>query len=253
MTPFKLTVRKALRPCLKQFNMSIPNIGYSYRSPLILSGSVVNTRRLYSSQNIRHLFTQLQGSKQHDSSEFMNANMDEGLEESADAAPKKWSKHNMPDKEVLAKQADESKKQQEEQNQRIAEASGKSTRDGRRRLKRHHRRRKLRPLKAVLTLTPNAVLHLKRLMNLPEPKMIRVSVKNRGCSGLTYHLEYVSSPEKSDEEVNQDGVKILVDSKALFSVIGSQMDWVDNKLESKFVFKNPNSKGSCGCGESFMV
>lgn len=83
--------------------------------------------------------------------------------------------------------------------------------------------------------------------------MIRVSVKNRGCSGLTYHLEYVSGPEKFDEEVNQDGVKILVDSKALFSVIGSQMDWVDNKLESKFVFKNPNSKGSCGCGESFMV
>ncbi len=253
MTPFKLTVTKTLRPCLKQFALSMPNAGYGCRSYLALSGSVVLSRRLYSSQYIRHLFTQLQGSKQNDSSEFMSASVDEELAGSVNASPKKWAKHNMPDKDLLARQADESKKQEEEQKQRIAEASGKSSREGRRRLKRHHRRRKLRPLKAVLTLTPNAVEHLKRLMNLPEPKMIRVSVKNRGCSGLTYHLEYVSGPEKFDEEVSQDGVKILVDSKALFSVIGSQMDWVDNKLQSKFVFKNPNSKGSCGCGESFMV
>lgn len=91
------------------------------------------------------------------------------------------------------------------------------------------------------------------LLDSPEPKLIRIGVNNRGCSGLTYNLEYVEHPGKFDEEVYQDGVKVLIDAKALFSVIGSQMDFVTDKLSSRFVFNNPNSKGSCGCGESFMV
>lgn len=115
------------------------------------------------------------------------------------------------------------------------------------------RRRPLKPLKAAITLTPAAVAHLRELLDSPEPKLIRVGVKNRGCSGLTYNLEYVEKAGKFDEEVSQDGVKVLIDSKALFSVIGSQMDFVTDKLSSRFVFNNPNSKGSCGCGESFMV
>lgn len=114
-------------------------------------------------------------------------------------------------------------------------------------------RRKLRPRKAAIQLTPTAVSHLEQLLNQPEPKLIRIGVKNRGCSGLTYNLEYVDKPGKFDEEVVQDGVKVLIDSKALFSIIGSEMDWVDDKLSSRFVFHNPNSKGQCGCGESFMV
>lgn len=114
-------------------------------------------------------------------------------------------------------------------------------------------RRKLRPRKAAITLTPTAVSHLAALLNQPNPQMIRIGVKNRGCSGLTYHLEYVDKPGKFDEEIVQDGVKVLIDSKALFSIIGSEMDWVDDKLSSRFVFHNPNSKGQCGCGESFMV
>ena len=115
------------------------------------------------------------------------------------------------------------------------------------------RRRPLKPLKAAISLTPTAVAHLRQLLDSPEPKLIRISVRNWGCSGLTYNLEYVEKPGKFDEEVVQDGVKVLIDSKALFSVIGSQMDWVDDKLSSRFVFSNPNSKGECGCGESFMV
>lgn len=115
------------------------------------------------------------------------------------------------------------------------------------------RKRKLRARKAVITLTPNAIIHLKALLNLPEPKLIRVSTKNRGCSGTTYDLSYVTKPEKFDEVVEQDGVKIIIDSKALFSVLGSEMDWIDDKLNSKFIFQNPNSKGTCGCGESFMT
>lgn len=70
--------------------------------------------------------------------------------------------------------------------------------------------------------------------------MIRVGVKNRGCSGLAYHLEYVDKPGTFDEEVVQDGVKVLIDSKALFSIIGSEMDWVQEKLGERFVFRNPN-------------
>lgn len=70
--------------------------------------------------------------------------------------------------------------------------------------------------------------------------MIRIGVKNKGCSGLAYHLEYVDGPGKLDEEVVQDGVKVLVDSKALFSIIGSEMDWEEGRLSAKFVFRNPN-------------
>lgn len=114
-------------------------------------------------------------------------------------------------------------------------------------------KRRLRPRRALITLAPNAITHLKALLNQPEPKMIRIGVKNRGCSGLTYNLEYISEPKKFDEIVEQDGVKVVIDSKALFSIVGSEMDWLDDKISSRFIFRNPNSKGTCGCGESFMV
>lgn len=114
-------------------------------------------------------------------------------------------------------------------------------------------RRKLRPRMALITLSANAVEHLRALLDQPEPQLIRIGVRNRGCSGLTYHLEYVTEPGKFDELVEQDGVKVFIDSKALFSIVGSEMDWIDDKLSSRFIFKNPNSKGTCGCGESFMV
>lgn len=77
-------------------------------------------------------------------------------------------------------------------------------------------------------------------MDNPEPKFIRVGVKNRGCSGLAYHLEYVDKPGMFDEVLEQDGVKVLIDSKALFSIIGSEMDWQEDKLSKRFVFRNPN-------------
>lgn len=113
--------------------------------------------------------------------------------------------------------------------------------------------RKFRPRKAAITVTPNALAHVRQLQQGPNPKLVKIGVRNRGCSGLTYHLEYVDKAGAFDEEVMQDGVKVLIDSKALFSIIGSEMDYVDDKLSSRFVFNNPNSKGQCGCGESFMV
>ncbi|KIV97793.1 hypothetical protein PV10_01500 [Exophiala mesophila] len=115
------------------------------------------------------------------------------------------------------------------------------------------RRSKLRARKAAMSITPTAILHLKELLDQPEPKMIRVGVKNRGCSGLAYHLEYVDKAGAFDEVVEKDGVKVLIDSKALFSIIGSEMDWMEDKLSARFVFKNPNITEQCGCGESFSV
>lgn len=102
------------------------------------------------------------------------------------------------------------------------------------------KRSKLRARKAAMVITPSATHQLHQLLAQPEPKMIRVGVKNRGCSGLAYHLEYVEKPGKFDEVVEQDGVKVLIDSKALFSIIGSEMDWQEDKLSARFVFRNPN-------------
>jgi len=111
----------------------------------------------------------------------------------------------------------------------------------------------LRSKKAALSLTPEAVRRLQMLLKGPTPQLIRIGVKNKGCAGMSYHLEYVEKPATFDEVVEQDGVKVLIDSKALFSIIGSEMDWKEDKLSSKFAFKNPNIKDACGCGESFNV
>jgi iron-sulfur cluster assembly accessory protein len=91
-----------------------------------------------------------------------------------------------------------------------------------------------------MNLTQGAVKQLRTILDQPEPKLIRVGVRNRGCSGLAYHLEYVEKPGTFDEMVEQDGVKVLIDSKALFSIIGSEMDYVEDKLNQRFVFRNPN-------------
>lgn len=91
-----------------------------------------------------------------------------------------------------------------------------------------------------MQLAPTAVAQLRALLDKPEPKLIKVGVRNRGCSGLAYHLEYVDKAGPFDEAVEQDGVKVLIDSKALFSIIGSVMQWEEDKLNARFTFRNPN-------------
>lgn len=115
-------------------------------------------------------------------------------------------------------------------------------------------RTKLRPRKAAITLTPPAVQRLHTLLSQPHPKLIRIGVKNRGCSGLAYSLEYVDRAERFDELVTQDDVTVLVDSRALLSVIGSEMDWVEDRLSARFVFRNPNISewGSFFFGGGFL-
>ncbi|KAG9298863.1 hypothetical protein G9A89_015884 [Geosiphon pyriformis] len=113
--------------------------------------------------------------------------------------------------------------------------------------------KRLRPTRAAMTLTPKAVERLRKLVQGPDPKLIRVAVKNKGCAGLSYVLEYTKDKGKFDEVVQQEDVTVLIDSKSLFKMLGSEMDYVEDKLSSKFVFNNPNAKESCGCGESFTV
>lgn len=161
----------------------------------------------------------------------------------------KWSSYSLPSKETLEQQ----KKQMDQQEKDIKERLASEANSTNISAQKKKSKRRLKPLKALITLSPNAISHLRALLDQPEPKLIRVGVRNRGCSGLTYDLQYITTPGKFDEVIEQDGVKVVIDSKALFSIVGSEMDWVDDKLSSRFIFKNPNSKGTCGCGESFMV
>ena len=84
---------------------------------------------------------------------------------------------------------------------------------------------------------------------------VRLSVRRRGCNGYSYVMNYAESSqrEKLDELVEEKGVRVIVESKALMFLVGTEMDYLDNDIKSEFVFNNPNEKGRCGCGESFNV
>jgi len=107
----------------------------------------------------------------------------------------------------------------------------------------------------LITLTDSAVNRVKHIIdNREKPTLgIRIFVKTRGCSGLSYGMEYVDEKVELDEEVHIKGVTLFISPKAIMFVLGTEMDYVENKLESGFSFKNPNEKGRCGCGESFRV
>lgn len=87
-----------------------------------------------------------------------------------------------------------------------------------------------------------------------EGQFLKVSVKTRGCSGNAYSMDWTKERQKLDEEVKvNDSLSLLIDSKALFTIIGSELDYNQGELESGFVFNNPNIKGTCGCGTSFLI
>ncbi len=82
---------------------------------------------------------------------------------------------------------------------------------------------------------------------------VRVGIRTKGCSGLSYTLEFADEKNEFDEEVQDKGITVLIDPKATMFIIGTEMDYQEGTLESGFVFSNPNEKGRCGCGESFHV
>ncbi|XP_046846694.1 iron-sulfur cluster assembly 1 homolog, mitochondrial-like [Xenia sp. Carnegie-2017] len=114
--------------------------------------------------------------------------------------------------------------------------------------------RRFVPSRAALTLSPTAVTKIKEILSQKTDVIgLKVGVRQRGCNGLSYTLDYIKEKGKFDEEVQQDGVKVFIDSKAQLTLLGTEMDFVEDTLSSEFVFNNPNIKGTCGCGESFSI
>jgi iron-sulfur cluster assembly protein len=114
---------------------------------------------------------------------------------------------------------------------------------------------KPRPKRQAMTLTDAAAARVKALLDgRGKPSAgIRIGVRTKGCSGLSYTLEYADERGKFDEVVEDKGVVILIDPKATMFILGTEMDYVEEKMQTGFKFTNPNEKGRCGCGESFHV
>ena len=109
--------------------------------------------------------------------------------------------------------------------------------------------------KQVIKLSENAVNRIKEIMSSAENNAIavRVGVKSGGCAGMPYVMEYAKDIKPNEEVIDQKGVKVLIDPKAIMYLLGTEMDYKKEKFSSQFIFKNPNETERCGCGESFKV
>lgn len=109
--------------------------------------------------------------------------------------------------------------------------------------------------KAVLTLTDAAADRVRELMRKSDQPVIglRVGVRERGCSGMSYIVDYAHEKAPFEEAIEDKGVTVFVDPMALMFILGATMDYCEDKFSSGFVFNNPNETGRCGCGESFSV
>ena len=112
-----------------------------------------------------------------------------------------------------------------------------------------------RPKPKVVTLTDAAAARVKEIMAKADERYVgvRVGVKNAGCAGMEYTMDYVTEPGPIDEVVEDNGVTIFIDPAAVLFLIGSNVDYVVEKLSAKFVFNNPNQTDACGCGESVTI
>lgn len=107
----------------------------------------------------------------------------------------------------------------------------------------------------VLSLTPAAIERVRHLVTAlgDGAAGIRVGVKTAGCSGLTYTIDFAREISPDEQVIETDGVKVVIDPKATMYLLGTEMDFVEDKLGAAFKFNNPNEAGRCGCGESFTV
>ncbi|MGE5436784.1 MAG: iron-sulfur cluster insertion protein ErpA [Syntrophothermus sp.] len=111
-------------------------------------------------------------------------------------------------------------------------------------------------VKNDITLSEKAIKEVSRIMeenNIPGTYGIRIGVKGGGCSGFTYTMNFDPEPRESDTIMEQDNVKLFIDGKSLFYLMGTELDFSDGLNGKGFVFNNPNAKKTCGCGESFGV
>ena len=106
----------------------------------------------------------------------------------------------------------------------------------------------------ALSITPRAAERARELLaSQSDAAGIKLAVKPRGCSGWSYSLDFAKEVAEADRTIDVDGVTFVIDAQALPYVDGTEVDFVQDKLGSSFVFNNPNEKGRCGCGESFHV
>lgn len=107
----------------------------------------------------------------------------------------------------------------------------------------------------VMRLTDAAAAKIRDIMEKSDGRFIgvRVGVKNGGCAGMSYTMDYAESQNPFDEVIEDKGVRILIDPKAVMFLIGTEMDYAREKLASRFVFRNPNQTDACGCGESVVL
>ena len=107
----------------------------------------------------------------------------------------------------------------------------------------------------VLTLSDAAARRVQEIIDKADRPIagVRVGVKNGGCAGMSYTMEYVDAPKPGEDVVEDKGVKVFVDPKAVLFLLGTEMDFQTTKLASQFVFNNPNQTSACGCGESVAI
>ena len=112
-----------------------------------------------------------------------------------------------------------------------------------------------RPKPQVVRLTEAAAERIKAVMAKADRPIaaVRVGVKNGGCAGMYYTMEYAEKIDPLDEIVEDKGVRILIDPKAVLFLLGTEMDYKIDKLSAQFVFNNPNQTAACGCGESVQL
>ena len=112
-----------------------------------------------------------------------------------------------------------------------------------------------RPLPQVMTLTDAAADRVREIMAKSDKPVVglRIGVKNGGCAGMEYTMEWAEDQKPFDEVVEDKGVKVLIDAKAMMFLLGTEMDYQASALKSGFVFNNPNQVSACGCGESVQL